>query len=90
MDIKFEKNISTDLIDEIKIACMEELQAQATYKKLREHILQADEPFVKEELLKRIDEIIADEEQHLGSLLYCLNLVDSNIMKNIDKGIKGK
>jgi rubrerythrin len=90
MDIKFVKNISTDLIDEIKIACMEELQAQATYKKLREHILQADEPFVKEELLKRIDEIIADEEQHLGSLLYCLNLVDSNIMKNIDKGIKGK
>lgn len=90
MDTKFTKIILTDLIDEIKIACIEELQAQATYKKIKEHILQHYDILVKEELLKRINEIIIDEEQHLGSLLYCLNLVDPNIMKNIDKGIKGK
>ena len=75
----------------IRMACADEFAAINLYKDLKEQIKQdgnvsAD---ITEEILARLDEIIKDEENHFGSLLYCLNLLNPESIKNIDAGSKG-
>lgn len=82
---------SSDCENNFRMALAEELGAQKTYRELRNQIYYKDgfPPNVKEELLRRLDEIIKDEEQHSGSLLFCLNLLNPEFTKNMHNGSTG-
>jgi rubrerythrin len=83
---------SFDCENNIRMACADELAAQNNYRDLRKQIYSNDiiAPYIKEDILRRLDEIIKEEEQHFGSLLFCLNLLDPVSMQNIDNGSKGQ
>lgn len=75
----------------LRMACADEFAAINLYKDLKAKLqtdgnISADKT---EEIIKRLDEIIKDEENHFGSLLYCINLLNPESMKNIDAGSKG-
>ena len=83
--------ITSDIENRLRMACADELGAQTLYRELRNNIYHRDElpSHVKEDLIRRLDEIIKDEEEHFGSLLFCLNILNPDTMKNIDAGAKG-
>ena len=81
---------STDLENNLRMACADELSAQTLYRDLRNQVYNRDLPdHIKSDLIRRLDEIIKDEEQHTGSLLFCLNLLNPETTKNMDAGAKG-
>ena len=82
---------TSDIENKLRMACADELGAQTLYRELRNNIYHRDElpSHVKEDLIRRLDEIIKDEEEHFGSLLFCLNILNPDTMKNIDAGAKG-
>lgn len=79
---------SPDIENNIRMACADELAAQALYRDLKEQVRNSSSPD-KEDIIKRLDEIIKDEEEHFGSLLFCLNLLNPEAMKNVNNGSKG-
>ena len=82
---------SLDCENNFRMACASELDAINLYKDLRDQVYHRDEfpAGVKEDLIRRLDEIIKDEEQHFGSLLFCLNSLNPGAMQNVDSGAKG-
>lgn len=74
-----------------RMACADELAAINNYRDLRNQVYHREDfpAGIKEDLLRRLDEIIKDEENHLGSLLFCLNVLDPVFMQNVDSGAKG-
>jgi len=82
---------STDYENNFRMACADELAAQTLYRDLRTQIQGRENisSHIKEDILRRLNEIIKDEEEHLGSLLYCINLLNPDSMMNMDKGAKG-
>jgi rubrerythrin len=83
--------LSYDCDNNLRMAIVEELGATKSYRELREKIYIADSfpAGVKEELLRRLNEIIKDEENHIGSLLFCLNLINPDASKNMNDGANG-
>ena len=83
--------ITSDIENRFRMACADELAAQTLYRELRNNIYHREElpSHVKEDIIRRLDEIIKDEEEHFGSLLFCLNILNPDTMKNIDAGAKG-
>lgn len=83
--------INSDLENRLRLACADELSAQTLYRDLRNNVYHRDEipSHIKEDLIRRLDEIIKDEEEHTGSLLFCLNLLNPDIARNMDNGAKG-
>lgn len=83
--------INSDLENRLRLACADELSAQTLYRDLRNNVYYKEDilPYIKEDIIRRLDEIIKDEEEHTGSLLFCLNLLNPNIAKNMDNGAKG-
>ena len=79
---------SSSIENNIRLACASELDAQAAYRDLRTQVESSDLPD-RDDIVKRLDEIIKDEEQHFGSLLFCLNLLNPDCMKNVNSGSKG-
>jgi hypothetical protein len=77
--------------DNFRLLMADELAAQVNYRELRESIYHKDDlpSDIKSELIRRLDEIIKDEEQHLGSLLFCLNLLNPTAMENVHNGSNG-
>lgn len=82
---------SYDCENNLRLACADELSAQSAYRELRQQIQHKEEipSHIKEDILRRLNEIIKDEEQHLGSLLACINLLNPDTMLNVDAGAKG-
>lgn len=81
---------SKDCENNLRMACADELAAQTLYRDLKEQVKNSSLPFeAKEEIVARLAEIIKDEEEHLGSLLYCLNLLNPETMGNVNAGSKG-
>ena len=83
--------ISYDCENNLRMACASELDAQKTYRELRNQVYHKEDfpAGVKEDIIRRLNEIIKDEEEHLGSLLACLNMMNPEAMQNIDNGAKG-
>lgn len=83
--------INSDLENRLRLACADELSAQTLYRDLRNTVYHRDDlpSHVKEDLIRRLHEIIKDEEEHTGSLLFCLNLLNPDIARNMDNGAKG-
>ena len=81
--------ISKDCENNLRMACADEFAAINLYRELKEQFLNSS-VLDKEDIIKRLDEIIKDEEQHFGSLLFCLNLLNPESMQNINKGSKGQ
>jgi bacterioferritin (cytochrome b1) len=79
---------SSDCENNLRMACADELSAQVSYREIRTQIQHRDNipSDVKEEILRRLNEIIKDEEEHTGSLLFCLNLLNSEFAKNMNNG----
>jgi len=89
-----------------KLAMMEELSASNTYAELLHKVdnelrymcndencpadIKAQMIQLKNELERRVKEILKDEEQHFGSLLYCLNKLAPEIADNMNAGVQGK
>lgn len=82
---------STDIENNLRMLIAEELAAQKSYREFRTQIYHREgfPAGTKEDLLRRIDEIIRDEEQHVGSLLFCLNLLNPETSKNMANGANG-
>ena len=82
---------SPDIENNIRMACADELSAQVTYRDLKSQIQSREDISapVKDDLIQRLDEIIKDEEEHFGSLLFCLNLLNPKAMQNVNNGSKG-
>jgi rubrerythrin len=83
--------VTSDLENRFRMACADELGAQTLYRELRNTVYHREEipSHIKEDLIRRLDEIIKDEEEHTGSLLFCLNLLNPDIARNMDNGAKG-
>lgn len=83
--------VTSDIENRFRMACADELAAQTLYRELRNNVYHRDEipSHIKEDLIRRLDEIIKDEEEHTGSLLFCLNLLNPDIARNMDNGAKG-
>ena len=83
--------VTSDIENRLRMACADELGAQTLYRDLRNNIYHREEipSHVKEDILRRLDEIIKDEEEHFGSLLFCLSTINPESMKNFDAGAKG-
>ena len=83
--------VTSDLENRFRMACADELAAQTLYRELRNTVYHREEipSHIKEDLIRRLDEIIKDEEEHTGSLLFCLNLLNQDIARNMDNGAKG-
>jgi len=79
---------SYDCDNNLRMAVAEELSAQKSYRELREKVYAKDDfpAGVKEEVLRRLNEIIKDEEHHVGSLLFCLNLINPELAQNMADG----
>jgi rubrerythrin len=82
---------SSDCENNFRMACAAELEAINSYRDLRKQVyIREDFPVgIKEDLIRRLDEIIQDEENHFGSLLFCLNLINPTSMQHVDDGAKG-
>lgn len=82
---------TSDFENNLRMLIAEEFSAQKAYRELRKQIYHREDfpSGVKEDLLKRISEIIKDEEQHAGNLLFCLNLLDPETAKNMANGANG-
>ena len=83
--------VTSDLENRFRMACADELAAQTLYRDLRNNVYHRDDfpSHIKEDIIRRLDEIIKDEEEHTGSLLFCLNLLNPDIARNMDNGAKG-
>ena len=83
--------VTSDIENRFRMACADELAAQTLYRELRNNVYHREEipSHVKEDLIRRLDEIIKDEEEHLGSLLFCLNYLNLDATRNMDNGAKG-
>lgn len=83
--------ISSSCENNLRMACAAELEAINSYRDLRDQVYRRENfpAGTKEDILRRLDEIIKDEENHFGSLLFCLNLIDPDSMQNVDSGAKG-
>lgn len=83
--------VTSDIENRFRMACADELAAQTLYRELRNSVYHRDDipSHIKEDLIRRLDEIIKDEEEHTGSLLFCLNLLNPDIARNMDNGAKG-
>lgn len=83
--------VTSDIENRFRMACADELAAQTLYRELRNNVYHREEipSHVKEDLIRRLDEIIKDEEEHLGSLLFCLNYLNPDATRNMDNGAKG-
>lgn len=81
----------TSIENQFRMACADELAAQGLYKDLKRRCEFSDIPdHIKDDILRRLQEIIKDEEQHFGSLLYCLTLLDPDFATNSEAGVHGK
>ena len=79
-----------DCENNLRMACADELNAQKQYREIKRMFQEREYPeHIKNDILRRLDEIIKDEDQHLGSLMYCLNLLNPSAMQEIDNGAKG-
>ena len=82
---------TSDIENRFRMACADELAASTLYRELRESVYYRDElpSHIKEDLIRRLNEIIKDEEEHLGNLLYCINLLNPDAAKNMQSGATG-
>ena len=81
-----------DCDNNFRKAVIEEIAATTSYRELRQRVYEkTDFPEgVKEDILRRLNEIIKDEENHIGSLLFCLNLINPELAQNMSDGANGK
>lgn len=82
---------SPNIENNIRMACADELAAQSLYRDLKSQVQSREDlpPADREAIIKRLDEIIKDEEEHFGSLLFCINLLNPKSMINVNNGSKG-
>lgn len=80
-----------DLDNKLRLACADELGAQTLYREMLKFVeSKQDISFeVKEQIVERLKEVIKDEEEHVGILLYCINLVNPETTENMNNGVKG-
>ena len=83
--------VTSDLENRLRMACADELAAQTLYRDLKNNVHHREDipSHVKDDIIRRLNEIIKDEEEHTGSLLFCLNLLNPDIARNMDNGAKG-
>lgn len=69
-------------------AAADECSAQNLYSEIIEYLNNGNVPN-KELLISRLTEIMHDEENHLGSLLWMVGELDRSIAANMQEGAKG-
>jgi rubrerythrin len=87
-DVRPMRNVS-EIVRALRGAAADELSAANLYSSIIDDLKAAGH----EEsggLITRIKEIMEDEEQHLGSLLFCVGELDSSIAKNMEAGASGE
>ena len=81
---------SSDIENNLRMACADELSAQNLYRDLKNQVFNRELPMnVKDDILRRLNEIIKDEEEHFGSLLFCINLLNPETTTNMNNGAVG-
>jgi len=69
-------------------AAADELSAANLYGEMLACLKTAGQQYAT--VAERIEEIMEDEEMHLGSLLYCVEQLDKSIAENMQKGAAGE
>jgi len=78
----------SEIIRALRGAAADELSAQNLYAEIIDCLKESG---YKDEkgVINRLEEIMHDEEMHLGNLLYIVSQIDGSIAVNMEKGAEG-
>ncbi len=78
----------SEVVQALRGAAADELSAANLYKEIIECFQGSGSQYTA--ICKRLEEILSDEQQHLGSLLWCIEQLDASIALDLEKGARGE